>query len=253
MTPDSSPFSLEGKTVLITGASSGIGRACAVEISKSDASRCFLTGRNRKELESTKQSLHPGCESEIIICDLLKQEQIDELCNHLPLLDGVVVNAGINRQKTLRFISDKDTEEIFKTNFFSTIWLIRGLMKRKLLSKEASIVFIGSVSASQNVSIGNAVYGASKSALNAFMRYAALELSGKGIRCNAIHPGRIETPLLQTGIMSDEEIKKDIKKYPLKRYGRPEEIAYGVIYLLSDASKWITGSELTIDGGRSLT
>ena len=84
------------------------------------------------------------------------------------------------------------------------------------------------------------------------MKYAALELAPKGIRCNAVHPGRIETPLIHSGITSEEDIARDIQRYPLGRYGRPEEVAWSIVYLLSDAAAWITGTDLVIDGGRSL-
>lgn len=98
----------------------------------------------------------------------------------------------------------------------------------------------------------NGIYGASKSALSTYMKYAALELAGKGIRCNAVHPGRIQTPLIENKLLTMEDVAKDIDVYPLKRYGKPEEVAHAIIYLLSDASLWVTGTHLVIDGGRSL-
>ena len=130
--------------------------------------------------------------------------------------------------------------------------LVKQLMKKKKLNSGCSIIFTASISGFNNVSVGNGIYGASKSALSAFMKYAALELAPKGVRCNAIHPGRIETPLIHNGVTGEEEIRKDIEKYPLRRYGKPEEVAWMATYLLSDAATWITGTDLVIDGGRSL-
>ena len=104
------------------------------------------------------------------------------------------------------------------------------------------MVFTASISGYNNVSPANGIYGASKSALSAYMKYAALELAGKGIRCNAVHPGRVNTPLIANRLLSQEDVAKDMEQYPLKRYAEPEEVAYAIIYLLSDASAFVTGS-----------
>lgn len=247
-----SPFSLEGKTILITGASSGIGRAISVVASQFGAAKCVLTGRDLSALSETASRLDANCEVQVVQADVLDESNLEALTSQLPRLDGIVFNAGVNKASTLQFVKNEDIETIFETNCLSTIRLMRLLLKKKLIAKDASIVFIGSISGTDNVSIGNALYGASKSALATYMRYAALELSPKGIRCNAIHPGRIETPLIQNSLMTPEDVIADQQKYPLKRYGLPEEIAYAAIYFLSPASAWVTGSELTIDGGRSL-
>lgn len=246
------PFNLTGKTILITGASSGIGRASAIEISNMGCASCLLVARNRERLEETATLLNPECGSSLIECDLSSDEQIEVLVKSLPKLDGLVCNAGINRIKPLQFCSESDVIQIFQVNCFSSMALIRQLLKKKKLNPNASIVFTASISGYSNVSIGNAMYGASKSALTAFMRYAALELAGRGIRVNAVHPGRIETPLIHSGVTDAEAIEKDKLTYPLKRYGRPEEVAYAIIYLLSDAAAWVTGTSLVIDGGKSL-
>ena len=114
------------------------------------------------------------------------------------------------------------------------------------------MVFISSISGNGNIATALSTYGSSKSALTTFVKYAALELSGKQIRCNAILPGRIETSLLQNSTMSSEDIQQDINKYPLHRYGRPQEVAQCAVYLLSDTTQWLTGTSITIDGGRTL-
>lgn len=248
----SNPFSLENKTVLVTGASSGIGRACAVEFSNMGAKCCILVARNKEALEQTAALMNPECEVIVKTCDLSVTEDLEKLVVELPSLDGLMLNAGVNKMKPIQFYSQNDLENIFSVNCFSSMLLVKQLMKKKKLNSGCSIIFTASISGFNNVSVGNGIYGASKSALSAFMKYAALELAPKGVRCNAIHPGRIETPLIHNGVTGEEEIRKDIEKYPLRRYGKPEEVAWMATYLLSDAATWITGTDLVIDGGRSL-
>lgn len=248
----SNPYGLEGKSILITGASSGIGRATAVECSRMGASQCILVGRRQDALEETRSLMHKDCEAILYVCDLAEAENLKTLAEQLPAFDGIVLNAGINRMKPLQFYSESDLDSIFSINCFSPILLLRHLVKKKRLNRGASVVFTASISGHSNVSVGNGVYGASKSALTAFMRYAALELAPRQIRCNAVHPGRVITPLIMSDVTDDETIRQDIEKYPLKRYGNPEEVAYSIIYLLSDAARWVTGANLVVDGGRSL-
>lgn len=247
-----SPFSLEGKTILITGASSGIGRATAIECSRMGASRCLLVARNADALNETTSLLENDCESIVLKCDLTDFNSVENIVKDLPVLDGVVCNAGINKMQLVQFYTEKDINNIFSVNCFATMLLMKQLVKKKKLSNTSSVVFTASISGHSNVAPANGVYGASKSALSAYMKYAALELAPKGIRCNAIHPGRVETPLIHNGVTDEEAIKADMAMYPLGRYADPKEIAWSIIYLLSDASSWITGTDLVIDGGRSL-
>lgn len=250
---NSCPFSLDGKTILITGASSGIGRATAIECARMGAACCILVARNQDGLETTVSLMDERCGTKIILCDLSDVESIENLVKELPLIDGFVCNAGINKMQLLQFYTEKDIENIFSVNCFAPMLLMKNLVKRKKLSKHSSIVFTASISGHTNVAPANGVYGASKSALSAYMKYAALELASKGIRCNAVHPGRVETPLIHNSVTDEDSIRMDIEKYPLKRYAKPEEIAWSIIYLLSDAASWVTGCDLLIDGGRSLT
>ena len=242
------PYSLNGKTILITGASSGIGRATAIECSKLGA-HVIITGRNSERLQQTFDSLD-GSEHMQIIADLNNLEELESLVNQVPLLDGVVNNAGIAKTQPISFIKEEDLQRIFATNTFTPIVIIKQLLRKKKLNKNASLVFTSSVSALKS-DLGNSVYGASKAALQSYVRYCARELAPKGIRANSIHPGMVTTPLITGGAHSDEELKADMQKYPLGRYGKPEEIAWAVIYLLSDASAWVTGHSLIIDGGIS--
>ena len=248
-----SPFSLEGKTILITGASSGIGRAAAVECSRAGAARCVLVARDTIKLNETASMLDEHTQTIICSCDLTDTKSVEAMVAELPKIDGVLCNAGTNRMKLLPFVSESEIERVFSVNCFSPMILMKLLVKKKKLNNPSSVVFMASISGHSNVSYGNSVYGASKAALSAYMKYAALELAPKGVRCNAIYPGRVETPLISSSPVDEEMVKMDKEKYPLKRYGDPKEIAWAVVYLLSDATSWMTGSDLVIDGGRSLT
>ena len=125
------------------------------------------------------------------------------------------------------------------------------LAKAKKLGRGSSVVIIDSTGGTPNgrFSPGNCIYGASKAALWSIMKFAALELAPKGIRVNTVNPAMVETPLIKSVNITDEQKDLDRKRYPLGRYGRPEEVAYGIIYLLSDAAAWVTGQSLILDGG----
>ena len=247
--PTYNPYSLVGKTILVTGASSGIGRATAIECSKLGAT-CVLTGRNEERLQETLSQL-AGEGHQYIIADLSTQEGIDELSASVPILNGVVNNAGIGFTRPIAFIRQDDLDLVFKTNAFAPILVVRSLLKKKRIARGASLVFTSSL-ATLTTSIGNSVYGSAKAAVTVFMRYCARELADKQIRANAVHPGMVETKLIHGHSISEEELQADMQKYPLKRYGQPEEIAHMMIYLLSDASAWVTGQSFVIDGGMSV-
>lgn len=243
------PFSLEGKTVLITGASSGIGQATAIECAKMGA-KVVITGRNAERLQETFEQLD-GEEHMQIIADLNQEEDIERLVAECPSLDGLVNNAGRGKSKPVNFLKLEDLQEVFQTNLFGVALLTKGLLKKKKLGKGSSIVFTSSIS-SYMTAPGLSVYASSKAAVCGYMRTCAIELGVKGIRCNAVLPGMVETKLINSGTYTDEDKQKDLNLYPLGRYGIPTDIAHGIIYLLSDASVWVTGLELVIDGGRML-
>lgn len=246
-----SPFSLEGKTILITGASSGIGRATAIECSKLGA-KVLLNGRNEERLKETFNCLVDR-ESLILTYDLTKPENLESLSNNIEEpLDGLVLCSGKGFLSPVQFSSLDKFEEIFKTNLFSPIELLRLLLKKKKFKSGSSVIAVSSMGGTHLFTIGNGVYGASKSALDSYMKFCARELAPKGIRVNTVLPGMIETPFIHNGNVSEEMHKKNMESFPLKRYGKPEEVAYAIIYLLSDASSWVTGTSLVIDGGRSL-
>lgn len=245
------PFTLKGKTILITGASSGIGRATAIECSKMGAN-LIITGRNEERLEETYKLLE-GENHISIIADLTTEDGLSNLLDAVPQLDGVVLCAGIVEMSPIQFVTSKKIRKIFDTNFFSTVELTRLLVKKKKVANSSSIVCIASIGGVKSINIASSMYGSSKAALDTWMRYAALELAAKGIRVNCVCPGMTQTPFIASdGPLSQEDLDKDKSNYPLQRYGTPEEIAWSTIYLLSDASKWITGTNLIIDGGISI-
>ena len=244
------PFSLAGKTILITGASSGIGKATAIECSKLGA-KVIITGRNRLRLEETFSSMS-GNAHLLIEADLQYTSDIDMLIDSLPMLDGVVNNAGMTKTIPMAFISEEILLDVLRINTISPILITQKLLKRRKLAKSASIVFTSSISGNSVGVLGNTIYSTTKAAVNGFVKNAALELAPKNIRVNTVCPGMIDTGILSSGIITEEQLDEERKKYPLKRFGKPEEIAYAIIYLLSDASSFVTGSNLFIDGGFTL-
>lgn len=244
------PFSLEGKTILVTGASSGIGRATAIECSRLGAN-VVLSARNAGRLEETLVAMD-GDKAKHQICpaDITVSQELDRLVDIVPQLDGLVLSSG--RSGTglpIKFEKREKINPVFETNFFAPLELMRSLFKTKKLKDGSSVVTIASIGGVKAFATGNGDYGATKAALNSIMKFAAKEFAPKGIRVNCICPGMIQTPMVEACEFSEEQIKSDIEKYPLKRYGKPEEVAYGVVYLLSDATVWVTGTELFIDGG----
>ncbi len=244
------PFSLEGKIVLITGASSGIGRASAIECSKMGAS-VIITGRDQTRLQETFNLLNnQDGNNKMIIADLSLQEGINKIVSEIRQLDGVVLCAGIPRTLPMQFSSREKFSDIFEINFFSPVELLRLLYKKKILKKSASIVLIASVAGIYRTLPGNGIYGASKSALNAIMKYCAKEYSEtRKIRVNCICPGMTETPLIHAGLITEEQLLIDKKHNPLQRFAEPLDIALAAVYLLSDASSYINGADLVVDGG----
>ena len=168
------------------------------------------------------------------------------------MIDWVVHCAGLVKTMLFPFIDMESLSSVMNVNFTAHALLSAQLVKRKKLTKNSSFVFISSISGNVCVGGGNSIYSASKAATNGLMKNMALDLSAKGIRVNSVCPGMVDTDFFDNNMISAEQLAEDRKRYPLKRYGKPEEIAWAVIYLLSDASKWITGSSLLIDGGYTL-
>ncbi len=245
------PFSLEGKTILVTGASSGIGKITAIECSKMGA-RVIVTARNVDRLKETFDLL-TGDNHQFIISDLSNDKGIDELVEQIPRLDGVSHNAGIVLTKPFLFYKRVDIDSLFSTNTFATVFLVQQLLKKKKFNKNCSIVLTSAAGGVFGNTPGNGIYEMTKSAVDSCMKTIALEMGHKGVRCNSVNPAMVNTHM--TGSLdsiSQEQIELDKKRYLLGRYGNPEDIAWAIIYFLSDASSWVTGTALKIDGGRNL-
>lgn len=240
------PFTLEGKTVLVTGASSGIGRGIAVTCSKMGAA-VVLGGRNVKRLNETLSQLE-GDGHQLATADLSDTVQIEDMVGKLPKLDGIVHCAGIGQRVLCKQLQERDIDDVMDTNFKAPIMLQTEILKQKKINKSASVVFIASI-ASESPSVGNAIYSASKGAVISYANCLAVELAPRRIRVNCISPAMVWTDLILKGGVTEEELKEDEQKYPLRRYGTPEDIANLAVYMLSDASSWMTGSNVRITGG----
>jgi NAD(P)-dependent dehydrogenase (short-subunit alcohol dehydrogenase family) len=244
------PFSLEGKIILITGASSGIGRATAIECSKMGA-RVIITARNHERLEDTFNQAE-GVNHSLVIADLINEEEIERLVSLIPMVNGIVHCAGLTKNVPFQYATRDNLNEVLNVNFYAPFEITRRVLKANKIGKKGSIVFISSISGIFCSAVASTVYSSSKGAINGLVKSMALDLAPKGIRVNSVNPGVIETHFFDAGIITIEQLNADKKRYPLKRFGLPHEVAHAAIYLLSDASSWVTGSNLLIDGGYTL-
>lgn len=240
------PFSLTGKTILVSGASSGIGQSIAVTISKMGAN-VIINGRNETKLQATLSML-AGSGHDLVIADITKQADVDALSSNVTQLDGIVHCAGIGHRMPAKMVTEADVNSVMDANFKGAVLLQAALLMKKKVKKDSSIVFIAS-KAADYPSVGNAIYSASKGALIAYSKCLALELAPRGIRVNCICPAMVWTDLILQNEVTVDQLKESEKNYPLKRYGKPEDIANLAVYLLSDASSWMTNSCIDITGG----
>jgi NAD(P)-dependent dehydrogenase (short-subunit alcohol dehydrogenase family) len=241
-------FTLNNKKVLVSGASSGIGEIISKKLSDQGAS-LIITGRDETRLQETLISLK-GENHKLILADLTKKDDLQTLVLDCEQLDGVVFCAGIIHYMSAKQLDLSSLEELFNINFKSQIALYQQLHINKKIKKNASLVFISSVSALSAVP-ATLAYSASKAAINSSVRVLASELSKLGVRVNSISPGLIETPLLENTFLNKEVFEKNAAKYPLGP-GKGEDVANAAIFLLSNASRWITGIDLIVDGGYML-
>jgi len=244
------PFTIENKTILVTGATSGIGRATAITCAKMCA-KVIAIGRNHERLESLMHELE-GTGHLCLKVDLTNDEQVKLFLESIPIIDGVACCAGVADMNPFAFISQEEIESVFRINCIAPIMLINQLLKVKKLGNGSSIVFVSSVDGSKIVHAGNTIYSGSKSALVGMARNMAIDLAGKKIRVNCVLPGTTDTPMIHIGSATDESLAEVAKQFPLKRFAKPEEIANAIIYLLGDASSFVTGTELVVDGGYSI-
>lgn len=247
------PFSLEGKSILVTGASSGIGRGIALQCSRLGA-KMVVSGRNKEKLNETIR-LMEGNSHLAFVADLVRQEDIDSLASACPEINGLVYSAGILQLCTTKTVNRQNLEESFKTNAIAPIMLTNALLRKKKIKTQSSIVYVSSLSGVFIGGIGEISYSATKGALSGYMKTAALELAPRNIRVNTICPALVPTDLSRKyhEIVPEEILKAEIPtKYPLGRMGTIEDVANAAVFLLSDASSWITGINLILDGGLTL-
>lgn len=235
------------KNILVTGATSGIGKQIAMTCITNGAN-VFFCGRSEEKLAQLNKLY--GDTHRYIKVNLALDEDINALSEIDVQLDGVVHYAGIMKTLPAKFVNREALHEIMNTNFYAPTLLTSCLLKKKKINKGSSIVFISSIGGNFIASKGNAMYSASKGAVNAYAKVLALELSGQSIRVNTINPGMIKTEMWspETSSISQEQILEDEKKYPLG-YGEPTDVAEATVFLLSNKSKWITGSNIILDGG----
>ncbi|MDR1408147.1 MAG: SDR family oxidoreductase [Tannerella sp.] len=240
-------MTFSNRSILVTGASSGIGREVAVTTANEGAF-VYLTGRNRERLEATKQLA--GAASETIVCELTSDEDIDMLTDKTENLDGAVLCAGINEYVPVKSISRKRLERIFDTNFYAPVLLVRQLIKKKKLNRGASVIFVSSIAACLGTP-ATLPYASSKAAINAAAKVMAVELAQQGIRVNVVSPGIVKSEMINKQDIEASQFMDLEKHYPLG-LGAPRNVADTVKFLLSDDSAWITGANIIIDGGFTL-
>ena len=244
------PFFLEGKTVVVTGASSGIGRATAILCAEMGA-KVVALGRNEQRLAETMAQLQ-GEGHVLSAFDLNDETAMDTAIAALPIIDGIANCAGVANMNPFQFVAKEEMDRVFSANFFSPVMLVNKLLKAKKLQKGSSVVFVSSVDGPKVVHAGNSVYSASKSALVGMARNMAVDLVGKKIRVNSVLPGTTDTKMIRTANVTEEMLQETAKALPMKRFAVPQEIANAIVFLLSEASSYITGAELVVDGGSSI-
>lgn len=247
------PFRLDNKLIIITGASSGIGRQCAISCSNMGA-RVILFGRNSDRLNETLTYMNLPSQHLAFSIDLVDYENVQDTVNQIidefGLLYGLINCAGISTTLPFNMNKTEKMDEFFHANVHSAINLTRLVTKQSNISKEgASIIFISSVMgiAGEN---GKSLYSMTKGAIIAGARSLAIELAPRNIRVNCISPGVVESPMSKGAIYAknEESFNKIRGMHPLG-LGQPEDVANACIYLLSDASRWVTGTNLIVDGG----
>lgn len=243
------PYSLEGKTILITGAASGIGKETAIESSKMGA-KIVAVDLNADGLNA----LAPQLEGEGHLTfdgNLCNDEFLKLLAENAPVLNGVFLCAGVSDTTLVKFLTEEKIDRVFNINVKAPVMMLKYLLKKKKVADGGSLVWMSSYGA-EKVEPGLGIYAASKSAVNGFMRAYAKELIGKKIRSNSIMPMMIKTELISTlTTISEEDWKKQEAMYPLG-FGAPQDVARVAIFLFSDASRWITGTQFKMGGGSDL-
>ncbi|MCF8379460.1 MAG: SDR family oxidoreductase [Bacteroidales bacterium] len=241
-----SAFNLSGKNVLITGASSGIGRQAALSASEYGAT-VFITGRDETRTKSTFDKL-TGSGHQYFLSDLSLAVEIPALVEKLPPMDGIVHCAGITGHMPAKFIKPSHIDSYFNLNYNAPVLLVASLLKKKKINPKGSIVFISSVT-TQHPFFGGSLYVSTKAALEGYSKVLSVEVADKGIRSNCLSPGYVKTAMMEaTGATVSQDVMDKVEKAQMLGAGQPEDVAYAIIYFLSDASRWVTGTNLLLGG-----
>ena len=243
------PFSLEGRRILVTGASSGLGRAIATACAKRGAS-VVLAGRDVARLDETRGAL-AGSGHHSVSADLVDADGRDRVVAECGAVDGVVHSAGVSRLSPIRMANAQHLADVWRINYEAPVLLTQKLLAKNQVKASGSILFLSSIAAFIGVA-GVGVYSGTKAALIATMRCLAMEVVKRGIRVNCLAPALVETPLLaatETVVANMDEQKA---AYPLG-FGKPDDVANAAVFYLSPASRWITGTTLVMDGGLTIS
>jgi len=247
------PFSLTGRRILVTGATSGLGHAIALTCARMGA-EVIGVGRDEARLAGAEGALNAlsAKPHRMIRADLTQATDRDFVIAGLGgPIDGVVHSAGISRLSPVRMMTEQHLREVQAINVDAPMLLTQGLLKRNLLAAEGSIVFIASIAAHIGVP-GVAAYSGTKAALIAMTRCLAIEVVKRRIRANCLSPALVETPLLDATATMVGSMDEERKAYPLG-FGKPEDVANATVFLLSNASRWITGTTIVMDGGLTIS
>lgn len=241
------PISVKDKKILVTGASSGIGEETAIVLARLGA-KLIIAGRDEERLNNVFKKLD-GSDHKAVVGDLSKTEEIDKLIKECGALDGLVNSAGKDYNRPIKFLSKKNIDEVFDINYTAPVLLVNNLFKEQKIKQGASLVFISSISSMISYK-GGTLYCGSKAGIDAFSRAIALEFAVKKIRSNTINAAIVRTPLLDrvSKILKPEQLELMQRRQPLG-FGDPNDVANMALFLLSDASKWITGTAMVMDGG----
>lgn len=246
-------FSLTGKKVLVTGASGGIGRQTAIAASAGGA-QLILSGRDEQRLQETMDML-TGDGHQMLVADLRSEAEVLALAEACPMLNGVAHCAGTVESFPVKYISENKIDELFAVNFKAPVLLNGALLRKKKLAEHASVVFLSSFS-SEHPYPGGSLYAAGKAALEAYSKVLAVEQAAKGLRSNCVAPALVRTRVFdqtfQKDLGKEEEAVRQYESFYLHGIGMPSDVADIILFLLSDAARWITGQRIVADGGYML-
>jgi NAD(P)-dependent dehydrogenase (short-subunit alcohol dehydrogenase family) len=249
--PQFNPMDLSGRTILVTGATSGIGRATAVYLSKLGA-RVIASGRNQDRLDAVLTEMegdnHLGRLFDLADLDAIVP-WLKTLCAEVGPLNGIAHCAGVQATRPIQAVKPDFVMEVLTQNLGAALMLAQGFRLKACHGNPASLVYVSS-SAALKTAPGNVVYASSKGGIVSAVKGLGVELVRDGVRVNAVAPAMVDTPMSDQfrTLLSEENFQRIVAMHPLG-LGRPDDVAAAIAFLLADTSRWITGSILNVDGG----